>query len=238
MTDDELNDFVKRLETEKKFKALMEERRPKSNAEKVNKFLKKAAAEALGNATKQAMNRALGAAVTNSFAKIAEAGQEGLQESKQKSQPKQQRPKPSQPTPSAPKSSESPKTSTPKVNTGPLHGPKSPGPLQGPKSPGPLQGPRNTGPLQGPKSPGPLQGPRNSGPRMGPIEAPRQLGLPTTRAPLEPVPNLRNIRVVETTPSLQSVLSKSYSETKASAPSTAGKSWLDQLNWDEHRRRR
>ena len=64
LSDDDLNKIIRRIELEKRYSTLMEERRPKSTTEKVNKFLKKAATEAAANATKQLMTKAVGAAVT------------------------------------------------------------------------------------------------------------------------------------------------------------------------------
>ena len=64
LSDDDLNKIIRRIELEKRYSTLMEEQRPKSTTEKVNKFLKKAATEAAANATKQLMTKAVGAAVT------------------------------------------------------------------------------------------------------------------------------------------------------------------------------
>lgn len=64
LSDDDLRKTIQRIELEKRYSTLMEERRPKSTTEKVNKFMKKAATEAAANATKQLMTKAVGAAVT------------------------------------------------------------------------------------------------------------------------------------------------------------------------------
>ena len=64
LSDDELRKVIQRIDLEKRYATLMEERRPKSRTEKVNKFLKKAATEAAENAAKQLITKGVGAAVT------------------------------------------------------------------------------------------------------------------------------------------------------------------------------
>lgn len=64
LSDDELRKVIQRIDLEKRYSTLMEERRHKSKTEKVNKFLKKAATEAAENAAKQLITKGVGAAVT------------------------------------------------------------------------------------------------------------------------------------------------------------------------------
>ena len=64
LSDDDLRKVIQRIDLEKRYATLMEERRPKSRTEKVNKFLKKAATQAAENAAKQLITKGVGAAVT------------------------------------------------------------------------------------------------------------------------------------------------------------------------------
>lgn len=64
LSDDDLNKIIRRIELERRYSTLMEQQRPKSTTEKVNKFLKKAATEAAENVAKQLITKGIGAAVT------------------------------------------------------------------------------------------------------------------------------------------------------------------------------
>ena len=148
LTDDDLRKVIQRIELEKRYSTLMEERRPKSTTEKVNKFLKKAATEAASNATKQLMNKAVGAAVTRATgiklsdpnakaaSKAVKNAANDVSKSVAKTAQKQaatQPPKaPSTPTPPKPPSTPTPKASTstnlPKVPTAP-RSPKTRAPM-------------------------------------------------------------------------------------------------------------
>ena len=148
LSDDDLRKVIQRIELEKRYSTLMEERRPKSTTEKVNKFLKKAATEAAANATKQVMNKAVGAAVTratgiklnspnanaaaNALKTAANDAAKDVTKAAQKQAAASPPKAPSTPTPPKPPSTPTPKgnttTNLPKVPTAP-RAPKTRAPM-------------------------------------------------------------------------------------------------------------